>query len=287
MTTVQGPLREPGGPLTAGQALAGLDPAAASLAARARDVLAFEWTKLRAVRSNLWTLLAASAVTIGSTAVVAQAIGASPSAPRGGVITPLTASFLGYAEYCVIPVSILAVLAFTSEYSSGLIRTTFTAVPQRLAVLAAKAAVIGGAALATGEVLAFAAFFLAQAIMAGHHRGVSLSAPGALRAVLAAGLLLSLCALIGLSLGTIIRHTPGAITATLAVIYLLAAACLLLPRPWNTRAGRFTLPFAAYQVITQHPQPGLLSPVLSLLVLLAWPAAALVAAGVLLKHRDA
>lgn len=259
----------------------------ASLAARARDVLAFEWTKLRAVRSNLWTLLAASAVTIGSTAVVAQAVSASPATPGSGVITPLTASFLGYAEYCVIPVSILAVLAFTSEYSSGLIRTTFTAVPQRLAVLAAKAAVIGGAALAAGEVLAFAAFFLAQAIMAGHHRGVSLSAPGAARAVLVAGLLLALCALIGLSLGTIIRYPAGAIAATIGVIYLLAAACLLLPRPWNMMVGRFTLPFAAYQVITQHPQPGLLSPVLSLLVMLSWPAAALVTAGILLTHRDA
>lgn len=259
----------------------------ASLIAQARDLLAFEWTKLRSVRSNLWTLLGAAAVTIGSTAIVAQAIAASPATPSSGVVTPLTASFLGYAEYCVIPVSILAVLAFTSEYSSGLIRTTFTAVPQRLAVLAAKAAVIGGAALAAGEVLAFATFFLTQAIMAGHHRGVSLSAPGAARAVLVAGLLLALCALIALSLGAIIRSTAGAITATIGVVYLLAAACLVLPQPWNTRIGRFTLPFAAYQVITQHPQPGLLSPVLSLLVMLAWPAAALVAAGILLTQRDA
>jgi ABC-2 type transport system permease protein len=287
VTTVQGPLREPGIPVTARQAPAGLDPAVPSLAARARDVLAFEWTKLRAVRSNLWTLLAASAVSIGSAAVIAQSISAARGTPPSGVINPFTAIFLGYAEYGVIPVSILAVLAFTSEYSTGLIRTTFTAVPQRLAVLAAKAAVVGGAALAAGEVLAFVMFFLGQAIMSGHHQGVSLSAPGALRGVLAAGLLLPLCALTGLSLGTIIRHTAGAIAATLGVIYLLAAACLLLPRPWNTRIGKFTLPFSAYQVITQHSQPGLLSPVLSLLVMLAWPAAALVAAGFLLTHRDA
>jgi ABC-type transport system involved in multi-copper enzyme maturation permease subunit len=262
-------------------------PAVPPVAARARDVLAFEWTKVRSVRSNAWTLLAASAVTIGSTAIVAQAIGAAPKAPPASVVTPLTASFLGYAEYGVIPVSILAVLAFTSEYSTGLIRTTFTAVPRRLSVLAAKAAVTGGIALVVGEVLAFTAFFLAQAILAGHHRGVSLSSHGALRAVLAAGLLLAVCALTGLALGAIIRHTAGAIAAAIAVIYLLAVACLVLPPPWNTRIGRFTLPFAAYQVVTQHPQAGLLSPGLSLLMLIAWPAAALAAAAVLITRRDA
>jgi ABC-2 type transport system permease protein len=258
-----------------------------SAAVRARDVLAFEWIKLRSVRSNAWTLLAASAVTIGSTAVAAQAIGASPKAPPGGVVTPLTASFLAYAEYGVIPVSILAVLCFTSEYSTGLIRTTFTAVPRRLGVLAAKAAVTGGIALVAGEVLTFATFFLAQAIMAGHHRGLSLSSPGALRAVLAAGLLLAVCTLTGLGLGAIFRRAPGAIAATIAAIYLLALLCLALPHPWNTRIGRFTLPLAAYQLVAQHPQTSLFSPGWSLLVLLAWPAAALAAAAVALTRRDA
>ena len=261
-------------------------PAAPSVAVRARDVLAFEWTKLRSIRSNAWTLLAASAVTIGTTAVAAQAI-AAPKAPPTGVVSPLTASFLGYAEYGVIPVSILAVLNFTSEYSTGHIRTTFTAVPKRLAVLAAKAAVTGGIALVTGEILAFVAFFLTQAILAGHHRGVSLGSPGVPRAVLAAGMLLAVCAVTALGLGAVIRRTPGAISATIAVIYLLAVLCLLLPHPWDTRIGRFTLPFAAYQLVTQHPQPSLFSPGPSLLILLAWPAAALLAAAVALTRRDA
>ena len=105
--------------------------------------------------------------------------------------------------------------------------------------------------------------------------------------MLVAGLLLALCALIGLSFGTIIRHTAGAISATIAVIYVLAVACLVLPRPWNTRIGQFTLPFAAYQLISQHPQPGLLSRGMALVVMLAWPAGALVVAGVLLIRRDA
>jgi len=254
---------------------------------RARDVLAFEWTKLRSVRSNYWTLLIAAVVTLGVTAIVAQSIASAPAPPPGGPMNALISSFLGYGEYLVLPVTILSVLTFTSEYSSGLIRTTFTAVPRRRAVLAAKAAVTGAAALIAGELLAFACFLSAQAILDRHHRGLALSHPGALRAVLAAGLVLAACAVAGVGVGAIIRHTAGAIAAAVIAIYLMAAACLVLPHPWNVRLGRFTLPFAAYQLVSTHAQPGLLSPGLSVLVVLGWPAAALLAAALLITRRDA
>jgi hypothetical protein len=257
------------------------------LTGRARDVLASEWIKLRATRSNAWTLAIAAVATLGVTAIAAHAIAATRvPPPASGPITALTASFLGYAEYAVLPVSILGALAFTTEYSTGLIRTTFTCVPRRRVVLAAKAAVTGAAALVAGEVLAFVTFFLTQAMLAGAHRGVSLAHPGALRAVLAAGLLLAVAALTGLGLGAIIRHTAGAIAATVGVIYLIAALVLLLPAPWTTRIGRFTLPFAAFQLISGHAQAGLLSPGESLLVVLAWPAAILLIAAVLITRRD-
>jgi len=70
------------------------------------------------------------------------------------------------------------------------------------------------------------------------------------------------------------------------VIYLLAVLCLALPAPWNTRLGRFTLPFAAYQAVTLHPRAGLLSPGLSILVLVAWPAVTLLVAGAVIVRRD-
>jgi ABC-2 type transport system permease protein len=267
--------------------IAAASQAAPSRLTRAHDVLAFEWTKLRSVRSNYWTLLIAAVVTVGVTTIVAQSIASAPAPPSGGPVTPLTGSFLGYGEYTVLPVTVLSVLTFTSEYASGLIRTTFTAVPQRRAVLAAKAAVTGAAALTAGELLAFACFLLTQAILSRHHHGLALSHPGALRAVLAAGLVLAACAMAGVGIGAVIRHTPGAIAAAVTLIYLLAVLCLLLPRPWNDRLGRFTLPFAAYQLITSHPQPGMLSPGLSLLVLIGWPAAALLAAALVLTRRDA
>jgi hypothetical protein len=225
--------------------------------------------------------------TIGFTAVVAHTVASTPTPPPGGTITPLTVSFLAYAEYAVIPVSVLAVLQFTSEYTTGLISTTFSAVPRRWAVLAGKAAVTGGAALVAGEVLAFICFFLTQAMLSGRHRGVSLAQPGVPGAVLAGGFVLCACALTALSLGAIIRHTPGAIAATLVAIYGLAALCLALPSPWKDDFGRFTMPFAAAQVLATHPQPGLFSPSLSMLVLIGWPAAALPAAALAITRRDA
>jgi ABC-2 type transport system permease protein len=254
--------------------------------ARAHDVLAFEWTKLRSVRSSYWTLLIAAAVTLGVTAIVAQSFASTPASPHGAAADPLASSFLGYAEYTVLPVTVLSVLVFTSEYTSGLIATTFTAVPSRLAVLTAKAAVTGAVALAAGELLAFACFFLTQAILSTHHRGLSLSHPAVPGAVLAAGCALTACALVGVGLGAIIRHTAGAIAAAVAVIYLLAVLCLILPSPWRTRLGRFTVPFAAYQTVASHPLAGLLSPGLSMLVIIAWPAATLTAAAIVISRRD-
>lgn len=262
-------------------------PAEPSRLVRARDVLASEWTKLRSLRSNRWTLSIAAAVTLGLTAIVAESFAAAPATGRNAApVDALAGSFLAYAEYMVLPVTVLSVLVFTSEYASGLIRTTFTAVPRRRAVLAAKAAVAGLTALAAGELLAFACFFLTQAILSGHHRGLSLAHPGAARAVLAAGFVLAACVLVGVGAGAIFRHTAGAIAAALTVVYLLAVLCLVLPAPWSTRLGKFTMPFAAYQEVALHPRPDLLSPGLSLLVLLAWPAAALLAAAAVLTRRD-
>jgi ABC-2 type transport system permease protein len=253
---------------------------------RARDVLTFEWTKLRSLRSNGWTLLIAVVVTLGVTAIVAQSFASAPASGQGNPIDPLAGSFLAFAEYTVLPALVLSVLVFTSEYASGLIRTTFAAVPRRRVVLAAKAAVTGGAAFTVGVLLALACFFLTQALLSGSHRGLSFSHPGVPGAVLAAGFALAVSAVVGVGVGAIIRHTAGAIAAAVIVVYLLAVLCLVLPAPWNTRLGRFTLPFAAYQAVTLHPKAGLLSPGLSMLVLVAWPAVTLLIASALIARRD-
>ena len=222
-----------------------------SLAVRALDLLASEWIKFRSVRSTYWSLLVAVVTPIAVSALVAFAFAHQPAA-AGPPPDPLLPEVLSL-EYAVIAVSVMGVLAFSTEYSTGLIRTTFAATPRRRAVLAAKAVVLGTVTLAAGELVAFVSFFLVQAVLAGHHQGVSLSRPGVPGAVLAAGLLLCVCALLGLALGAIIRHTAGGIAATIAVI-VLPGIVALLPAPWSGRLGRFTLLEAAQT--GDGPAPG-------------------------------
>ena len=136
----------------------------------------------------------------------------------------------------MLAVGVLGVLAFSTEYDTGLIRTTFAAVPRRRAVLAAKAAVTGTVTLIAGQLVAFTSFFLVQAVLSGHHLGVSLSRPGVPGAVLADGILLFVVAMMGLGLGAIIRHTAGGIAAVAGLIFLPAIGGLL-PSPWAAGAA--------------------------------------------------
>ena len=246
------------------------------------DVLRSEWTKFRSVRSTYWTLVVAVVTPIALSVFVAYAL--TSAANSGPPVDPMLPGLLSL-EYAVLAVSVLGVLAFSTEYSTGLIQTTFAAVPRRRRVLAAKAAVTGMVTLVAGEVVAFASFFAVQAVLSGHHLGVSLSRRGVPGAVLAEGILLCVCALLGVALGAIIRHTAGGIAAAVGVI-VLPSILALLPAPWNGRLGRFTLLEAAHQVTALHPQANLFSPALSLLVLLAWPAVALLAAALLITRRD-
>jgi ABC-2 type transport system permease protein len=255
------------------------------LAVRARDLLASEWTKFWSVRSAYWTLLVAIVTPLALSDIVAFAL-AQPSAkrPSGPPPDALLPAFYSL-EYAVLAVCVLGVLQFSSEYSTGLIRTTFIAVPHRRAVLAAKAAITGLTTLIAGEITAFASFFIDQAVLHAHHLGVAWSHPGVPEAVAANGTLLFVCALLALALGAIIRHTAGGIAATVALI-ALPTIFGLLPPPWNNRIGRFTIIDAAQQVALLHPRVDLFSPAVSMLVLLAWPAAALVVAAAVITRTE-
>lgn len=256
---------------------------APAITTRVVDVVASEWTKFRSVRSTFWLLVIAAFTAVGGSAIVAIAQRSSSKPPTSD---PLASVFLAWLEYPILAVGILGVLSITSEYTTGQIRATFTAVPQRLAVLAAKASVTGIVALIFGEALALASFLLAEAILAGHHGATSLSQPGVVGGVLAAGFFVFTIAMLGLGLGAIVRNTAGAVAVLPALIYL-PLVVLTLPHPWNDSIGRFTLLMAAYQLVSEHSHAGLLSRPVSLVVVVAWPAVALLTAGFLIGRRDA
>jgi hypothetical protein len=255
---------------------------------RARNVLFSEWIKLRSVRSTYLVLLFGAAAAVGIGYLVAHADAthwATMTAAARAAFDPVYDSFsgLGLAQ---LAFGALGVLAISSEYTTGLIRSTFAAAPRRRAVIAAKAAVVGVVTLLAGELIAFATFFTGQWALAARHLNVTLAHPGALRGLLAAGLYLAVMAWVGLGLGAVIRHTAGAITAMVGVVFLLPTVIRALPAPWDTRIGRFTLDGAAQQMIAQHPHAGYFPAGLSFLVVAAYAAAAIAAAAFMITRRD-
>jgi hypothetical protein len=261
----------------------------ATMPARARHVLASEWIKLRSVRSTYLTLLVAAVamVSIGYLVTRGHATHwATMTAQDRAVFDPVSDSFtgLGFAQ---LAFGVIGVLVISSEYATGMIRTTFAAVPRRRAVLAAKAAVVGALTLAAGELLAFGTFFAGQQALSAGHLGITLAHPGALRGVLAAGFYLAVMAWVGLGLGAVIRHTAGAITAMIGVVFLLPHIIQALPAPWDIRVGKYSLDIAAQQTIMQHPAPGYFPAGPSFLIVAGYAAAAIAAAALLVTRRDA
>jgi ABC-2 type transport system permease protein len=244
-------------------------------------VLLAEWTKLRTVASTFWTLLIAAVTALGGSVIVAFPSASDPNAP----FDPVTGTFLAWGEYPVLAVGVLGALAVTSEYATGQIRTTFTAVPRRLHVLAAEAGVVGALVLVVTEVLAWLAFGATEIALALHNRAVSLGDPGVIRSVTMAGVSMAATAVLGVGVGAIARHTVGAVVAFPAVVFL-PLALLTLPWSWGARVGRFGLLAAAYRLVSPAPHHTLLPVTAAVVVLLAWPAAALSAGALLIKRRD-
>jgi ABC-2 type transport system permease protein len=258
-----------------------------------RDALHAEWTKLRTVPGTFWLLAAAIALTVTVSAAAAAAT-RCPAGPACPVDTPkltLTGVQLGQAA-----VAVLAVLAISSEYSTGMIRITLTATPRRPAVLAAKATILTGLALAAGAVAATGSVLAGRLILPGHGftaaRGyppLSLAEEPVLRAAAGSALYLALIALLALGAATIIRDPAAATGAVLGLLYLppVIAAVLASTPHWQHRIERYAPSNAGLTIqdtTNLHNLP--ISPWAGLGVLAAWAAAALLTGGLLLRMRD-
>ena len=124
---------------------------------------------------------------------------------------------------------VLGALAITSEYSTGMIRTSLSVQPRRGTVLAAKGVVFTLVSLVSGLVASFASFFIGQAILSSKQLNVSLGEPNVLRAVIGGGLFLAVCGMLAFGLGTLMRHTAAAITASIGLLFVLFVLINFLP----------------------------------------------------------
>jgi ABC-2 type transport system permease protein len=253
------------------------------------DLVRSEWTKLRTVRSTLWTLgmtvfigLAASAIAMG----VTRAHWASMSAGNKTSFHPIEVSLIGGYLGGTLLLGILGILVVSSEYATGTIRATLAAAPRRPMVLAAKVLVFGTVTLVVAELAAFGGFFLGQALLTSPARRATLSSPTALRAVAGAGLFLCVVGLLALGIAVVVRHTAGAISVYVGVILVLPIIVSAIPGSLQYQIERL-LPLEIGSAIINDPSADAFGPWTGFGILCGYTALILAVGAVLMVRRDA
>lgn len=249
------------------------------------DAVRGEWTKFVSLRSTRLTLATFPVTAVGLAvliSVLTSAHWAHASAASRAAWDPTNNVLAGLVPgYLVIPV--LGVLMMTSEYSHGSIRSTLAAVPRRSVVLAAKAVVLSAVAFVVCELVTFAAFLISQAVTGDAPRD-TLGGPGVLRALVLSGAFLTLMGLFGLALGTVIRHSGGAVAAYAATV--LVVPDLLLAVPGNLwRFGPITI--LANSITAVRVQPEFMSPWTGFAAMACYATATLAVAFLVFARRDA
>jgi len=250
-----------------------------------------EWTKLRTLPSTGWLLVAAVGVTVAVSAVVAAVLHVNPGSPQDPTKLSLAGVQIGQAL-----IAVLAVLAVSEEYGTGMIRVTLTAIPRRLTLLAAKAANLAGLTLLVGLIAVAGCLLAGRLILPGAeidpahgYELISLSHAPTLRAAAGSVLYLVFIGLLSLGVATAIRDTAASIGAVLGLLYLPPIAAQIVQDPtWRRHLEQIapTTAGLAIQATTNlRSQP--IAPWAGLGVLAAWAAAVLLLAGLLLRLRDA
>jgi ABC-2 type transport system permease protein len=261
-----------------------------------RDALHAEWTKQRTLPGTGWLLLALAAVTIAVSAAAVATAGTAGACPPGGCqADPVKLSLTGVQAGQVIAV-IVGVLAVSGEYSTGMIRLTLTAMPRRLTMLAAKAAVVVGPVLAVGVVSVLASALAGRLILPGHgfttahgYPPLSLSSGPMLRAACGSVLYLTLVALLSLGVAVAVRESAVAIGLVLGLLYLFPIVAHVVGNQHWQRHLQQVAPMTTglYIQATVNLRDLPLTPWQGLGVLAAWAAGALIVGALVLRFRDA
>ena len=251
-------------------------------------VMKSEWIKLRTQPAALWSLLSAVVLTVGFGVLYSLLRVARP--PHGAAAAsydPVAVSLSG-VQLAQIAVGVLGVLLITSEYATGLIRTTVAAVPKRLPALWGKAATLTAATLLIGLPASFVTFTAGQSILARQHLSTTLGQPGVIRAVIGYALYLAVAGLLGLALGTLLRSTAGGISALFGVLFALPLVASFLPGSLSDEVSKYLPGTAGQAITTVHPDPATsLSPWTGFGVFCAYAAVLLALAALRMRRGDA
>jgi ABC-2 type transport system permease protein len=255
-------------------------------------VIRSEFTKIRSVRSTYWTLLVLLAVSVGLGGAISAATASHWNQMSPGdqaTFDPTQTSLAGLFYLGQLVIVVLGAMVLTSEYSTGMIRTSLSVMPRRPTVFAAKTLVLGTVTLAVTVVASFITFFLGQALLASTHHQASLSGPGVMRAVVGSAVYVTLCGLFAFAVGALIRHTAGAITTVIGILFVLPILAHVLPDSWYHGVERW-LPSSAGSAISQtvgQVDTHLFSGWGEMVVFAVYVAALLVAGLGLFQTRDA
>ena len=260
-------------------------------------VVRSEWVKFRSLRST-WISFAAALVAAIGLGILFSALHASRFADRQGpgpggggggkisLVDPTQVSLRGLF-LAQLAVGVLGVLMITGEYGTGMVRASLTAVPRRAPVLLGKAAVFAGVTFVIATAASLVAFLGGQAALNAHHLGVSLSSPGAARAVIGGGLYLTIVGLLALGLGFAVRNTGGAIATLFGLILVLPLLANALPTSWQNHIDKYLPLNAGSSLMNTAHQGNTLGPLAGGLVFAAYALAALAVGMVVLLRRDA
>ena len=253
------------------------------------DVVRSEWTKIWTVRSTPFALLVAAVLGIGlGAAISAAASNHYAAADLAERIrwdpTAISLTGLAIAQLAIV---VLGILVVTSEYSTGMIRTSLTAVPRRGRLLVAKAGIYTAVVLVVGEALGFVSFLVGQAIITGRAPDATFGDPGVLRAVVGAGLYLTALGLLGVAVGALLRHSAAAIASVVALLFVLPGIVQALPDSWRDPITEYWPTQAGSQVLLVHHDAHTLAPWAGFGLMCLFVAAVFAVAYVLLERRDA
>ncbi|KUO20539.1 ABC transporter permease [Streptomyces dysideae] len=253
-----------------------------SLTVTPTRVLHAEWHKLWTIRSTWINLALVPVLTVGT----GLAIGASYESGGGDSDVDVVLLTLLGMQFTQIIVGVLGVLTTAGEYSTGLIRSTMTAVPRRLPVLWTKAAVLASITFTVVLATNLLTFPLAQTLLADTDQAASLGDPGIIRALVGNAAGLALLAVTALGIGSLVRSVPGGIGVLTGALLILPEVLRMLPYNVVDDAVRY-FPTKALDALTHaDPTPGTATPGAALLALALWAVATLTAAALLLKRRD-
>jgi ABC-2 type transport system permease protein len=248
-----------------------------------------EWTKLWSLRSTRWSLLLAVVAMVGLGIVfgaVQMAHWSQMSPHDRATFDPVDTSLGGW-HIAQLAIGVLGVLVITGEYSTGMIRSSFAAVPRRLPVLWAKAGIYAAVVLGLMLPSSFIAFFVTQAILKQHHVQTTIGATHVLRAVVGCALFLTITGLLGLALGSVVRNTAGGIATFAGVMFVLPGISAILPNSWGDSIDPYLPLRAGATILSLHPDSGSLSAWTGLALYLGYAAAAMLLAACLHVRRDA